>query len=447
MTGYPLLRASPPGSTFASRDGTPISVETFLNDLVSLAAVLPSRRHVVNLCRDRYHFAVGFAAALCRRQINLLPPHDGAAMLDQLAVDYPDVYCLVDVAPPVGPAVFHYPEALAQAPARPAVPCFAADQPTAILFTSGSTGRPQPHARSWGDLVNSALAAGRRLGVAALEQASLLGTVPHQHSYGLESLLMLAFQHGLVLHAARPFFPADIVADLAEASRPRLLVTTPIHLRVLLAERGDLPKVDLLLSATAPLSMELAQTAEARFAAPLLEIYGCSEAGQIAVRRTTLSEKWHCLDGIVLRQDTEGTWASGVPIAVETRLSDAIELLAPDRFLLEGRIADLVNIAGKRTSLAHLNSHLNAIEGVLDGAFIATDDDGETVHRLTAFAVAPGVSPDAILAALRQRIDATFLPRPLCLVDALPRNNLGKLPREEVLRLLAESRRTIGRGT
>jgi acyl-coenzyme A synthetase/AMP-(fatty) acid ligase len=224
-------------------------------------------------------------------------------------------------------------------------------------------------------------------------------------------------------------------------------VTTPIHLRVLLAERGDLPKVDLLLSATAPLSMELAQTAEARFAAPLLEIYGCSEAGQIAVRRTTLSEEWHCLDGIVLRQDTEGTWASGVPIAVETRLSDAIELLAPDRFLLQGRIADLVNIAGKRTSLAHLNSHLNAIEGVLDGSFIATDDDGETVHRLTAFAVAPGVSPDAILAALRQRIDATFLPRPLCLVDALPRNNLGKLPREEVLRLLAESRRTIGRGT
>jgi hypothetical protein len=50
---YPLLRASPPGSTFASRDGAPITVETFLNDFVSLAAVLPSRRHVVNLCRDR----------------------------------------------------------------------------------------------------------------------------------------------------------------------------------------------------------------------------------------------------------------------------------------------------------------------------------------------------------------------------------------------------------
>ena len=90
-----------------------------------------------------------------------------------------------------------------------------------MLFTSGSTGRPQPHARSWGDLVSSALAAGRRLGIAALGHASLLGTVPHQHSYGLESLLMLALQHGLVLHAERLFFPADIVAALAAAPRAR----------------------------------------------------------------------------------------------------------------------------------------------------------------------------------------------------------------------------------
>ena len=48
--------------------------------------------------------------------------------------------------------------------------------------------------------------------------------------------------------------------------------------------------------------------------------------------------------------------------------------------------------------------------------------------------------PKMILAALRQRIDAAFLPRPLHLVAALPRNTLGKLPREEIMRLLAESR-------
>jgi acyl-coenzyme A synthetase/AMP-(fatty) acid ligase len=41
------------------------------------------------------------------------------------------------------------------------------------------------------------------------------------------------------------------------------------------------------------------------------------------------------------------------------------------------------------------------------------------------------------MAALRKRIDPAFLPRPLVLVDALPRNEMGKLPRAEALRLMA----------
>jgi acyl-coenzyme A synthetase/AMP-(fatty) acid ligase len=393
---------------------------------------------VVNLCRDRYRFAVGFAAALCRRQVNLLPPHDLPDMLDRLVIDYPDFYCLTDTAPPAGAAAFQYPSELSHTAVEFAVPRFAADQPAAVLFTSGSTGRPRPHSRSWGELVNSTLAAGQSVGIASLCGASMLGTVPHQHSYGLESLLMLALRHGLVLHAERPFFPADVAVALAAAPRPRILVTTPVHLRVLLAQPGDLPPVELLLSATAPLSTSLARDAEVRFAGTLYEIYGCSEAGQIATRRTSLTEDWRCLDGITLRQDAAGTWASGPPIARETLLPDAIELRDAERFRLRGRIADLVNIAGKRASLAHLNHHLNAIDGVQDGAFVATDDDDDIGGRLVALVVAPGLSADSVLRALRQRIDAAFLPRPLYFVPALPRDMLGKLPREAIARLLAD---------
>ena len=120
----------------------------------------------------------GFAAALCRRQVNLLPPNDMPGMLDQLAMDYPDVYCLADGDRADGPAMFRYPSSLPHDPAAHLVPRFPADQLAAVLFTSGSTGRPQPHGRSWGDLVNSALAAGRRLGIGSLQGASLIGTVP-----------------------------------------------------------------------------------------------------------------------------------------------------------------------------------------------------------------------------------------------------------------------------
>ncbi len=86
-------------------------------------------------------------------------------------------------------------------------------------------------------------------------------------------------------------------------------------------------------------------------------------------------------------------------------------------------------MAGKRSSIGFLNAQLNAIPGVEDGAFFLRDDSGESgVSRLGAVVVAPGQSGAAIVEQLRQRIDPVFLPRPLLLVEQLPRNAVGKLP-------------------
>jgi acyl-coenzyme A synthetase/AMP-(fatty) acid ligase len=117
-------------------------------------------------------------------------------------------------------------------------------------------------------------------------------------------------------------------------------------------------------------------------------------------------------------------------VETEVLLSDVIELRGRSRFLLHGRSADLVNIAGKRASLAHLNFHLNSIEGVRDGAYVLPGEAGGDATRLAAFVVAPGLTRETILAALRERVDPAFLPRPLRFVDELPRNATGKLPRQ-----------------
>lgn len=436
---YPLLHHRPSDAIFAFRRGAPITVAAFVQDVSALARLLPARGHVLNLCADRYGFTVGLAAALCREQVTLLPPNEAPALLEALAADYPDLYCLTDAVPPppVAFPILPYPADLAGRPGEATLPSLPGTQPAVLLFTSGSTGRPKAAPKSWGTLVESALAAGERLGVDALGGASVVGTVPHQHSYGLESMVLLVLQHRLILQAERPLYPGDVVAAMESVPRPRVLVTTPLHLRALLGEGEAPPKADLLLSATAPLSTTLAGDAEARFEAPLIEIYGCSEAGQVATRRTTRDAAWDCLAGISLRQDDVGTWASGAPVEVETLLHDVIELEGPRRFRLHGRTADLVNIAGKRSSLAYLDRQLAAIAGVVDGAFLMPETAGDTVGRLIAFAVAPDMAPEAILAALRERIDAAFLPRPLILVDALPRNSLGKLPREALLALAA----------
>ena len=259
---------------------------------------------------------------------------------------------------------------------------------------------------------------------------TLVATVPAQHMYGFESTVLTALLGGAAFETERPFYPADIARALERAPRPRLLVTTPFHLKTLLDSGVALPAIDLTVCATAPLSPQLAARAEAALAAPLMEIYGCTEAGQVATRLTTAGAEWRTYDGLVLQGDGEHSVISGGHVPQPTELADVLEVIDGQRFRLLGRSNDLINIAGKRSSLGHLNYHLNSIAGVRDGAFWLPDDADAVdagIVRLTAFVVAPEVSSDAIVAALRERVDAAFLPRPVLHVPALPREPTGKL--------------------
>ena len=84
--------------------------------------------------------------------------------------------------------------------------------------------------------------------------------------------------------------------------------------------RAPYPPSDLLLSATAPLSPDLAVEAETRFKAPLFEIYGCTETGLIASRRTTSGPTWETFTGIHLYCEGEAVWAHGKDIEATTPL-------------------------------------------------------------------------------------------------------------------------------
>ena len=410
----------------------------FLADAAALAAHLPAGRHVINACADRYRFAVGVAGALLAGKVSLLPPSHTPEVLRHLRAFAPDVFCLTD-SPECDlnlPQV-RFPQASAP-PRAWQVPHLAPDTPVAYVFTSGTTGVPVPHPKTWGALVRCVRAGAERLKLTS--GTALLATVPAQHMYGFESSVLLPLLAGAALAAERPFYPADIVHALAALPRPRALITTPIHLRALLAAPGLLPAADRIVSATAPLDAPLAREAEARFGAPLIEIYGSTETGQLAARRTALEREWRLWPDITLSAEAGRAWARGGHLEQPTELCDEIEILPASRFHLHGRLADLVNIAGKRSSLAYLTHQLLAIEGVRDGAFFFPrhSPGGETgVTRLAAAVVAPGLDAAGVLAALRRRIDPVFLPRPLLLLDRLPRNSTGKLP-QEALRALAE---------
>ena len=427
-----------PDAIVAYRRQGPVSVAQFLADIHYLAALLPPAGSVFNACEDRYRFMVGFAAALVAGKVSLLPASHTPETLRHLRDFAADLICLHDgQGEDVDLPRLRYPERTVAPDSRLAMPEIGAETTAAYLFTSGSTGTPVPHRRSWGSMAANGRAEAERLGTLARGHA-IVGTVPAQHSYGFESTVLLSLHGNCAAWSGRPFYPADIAAALAAVPRPRLLVTTPFHLRALLDSGVDVPPVDLLLSATAPLSAALAAEAETRLGAPLIEIYGCTESGQLASRRTRDAEPWQALAGVRIEQRDGIAVASGGYVEGRVPLGDYLDLHADGRFELIGRHADMINIAGKRSSLAYLDCQLHAIAGVVDGCFFmpAAVGAAEDITRPCAFVVAPTLTPAGILDALRARVDAVFMPRPLILLERLPRNATGKLPRAELQILL-----------
>lgn len=438
MPTIPLLSHTSPEQIVAWQHGKAISVRQFLADAAQLAARLPAGKHLLNMCSDRYAFTVGLAAAVLRNKISLLPPSHTPEMIAQLQRYAPDVFCLSEQVQPliVLPHTL-YPATPAPIMGTCAIPQIGANQHIAVVFTSGSTGTPQPHPKTWGYVVHSVRAEATRLGLMGDASYTLIGTVPPQHMYGLESTVLMALHSGNALSHQQPFYPADICGAIAAVPAPRVLISSPVHLRALLDSGLQPAELALLVSATAPLSTPLAHALEASYHAPLLEIYGSTETGLIATRRPIVGDEWQLLPGISLVAEGEQIHAVSEHITPPVAMNDVIERIAADRFLLHGRIADLVNIAGKRNSLTNLNHQLTSIPGVMDGAFYMPDEASpDRVTRLTAVVVAPQLDAPQLLAALRQRMDAVFLPRPLIFVDKLPRNSTGKLPRAAVQALL-----------
>ncbi|HEX2539741.1 MAG TPA: AMP-binding protein [Caldimonas sp.] len=445
MSDAPLL-AGELDLPIAWRDGEPITRRQYIADASALAERLPAPGAMLNLSSDRYRFAVGLAAALLRGHASLLPPNHLADTVARLKARFAGAYALVETGGDGHglPSVAHA-SAAADTDGVGAIPSIAADLVAAHVLTSGSTGDPVPHAKPWGLLVRNARAEARRLaegiGRTSLDGMALVATVPPQHMYGFESSVLIALHGGAAFAAGRPFYPADVAAALAAVPAPRILVTTPFHLKAVLDAGIGQPPLALVVCATAPLAPQLAARAEQSLRAPLVEIYGCTEAGQVATRRTTSGPEWRTFDGLRLSGDGSEASVSGGHVPQATVLADVLEVLDPETFRLLGRSNDLVNVAGKRSSIGHLNFHLNSIDGVVDGAFWmppARDDaDDAAVTRLIAFVVAPGLSRRQIHAALRERVDAAFLPRRIVQVEALPREPTGKLTAASLAALAA----------
>lgn len=427
MHAEPLTSRRPEEVIF-HRGRTPVTTARFLAEAAALAARLPAEGPVLNFCADRYCALLAFAAALSRGHVTLLSADRTPQRLAGIARLHGARYAIADSEVALPLPVLR-PDA-APGPDAPN-PLIATEAVAAIAFTSGSTGEPQAHAKPWGALTAGARAAAARFAVAP--DTGIVGTVPAQHMYGFETTLMLPLHGGGAGHAGAVFYPSDVAEALAGLPAPRLLVTTPLQLRALLGTGIALPPLAGVISATAPLATALAAEAEAALGAPVREIYGATEAGSVASRRTVAEESWLPYPGVTFAFGDQGATVSVPGLGAPVPLSDVLDPEADGRFRLAGRRGDMVKLAGKRASLAGLTRILTGIEGVQDGVFLAPEDlDGNPRARLAAFVVAPGMTAKALTAALRERVEPAFLPRPVVMLEALPRDEVGKVKRNDL---------------
>lgn len=441
MTKAALLVHKRLDDPIAYRRGSIITVAQYLADVNHCADKLPDAQHVLLACQDRYAFAVGFGAALMRRQICLLPSTHTDELIAKLAITYQHTYCLTDeVDCSIKLPLTHISAWLDQAQplTELVVPHFPLEQIAALVFTSGSTGLPVAHSKSWGKLVVNVKSEGKRLGVVPSSGYTIIGTVPPQHMYGFESTVLIAMQNASAFESSKPFYPADIERVVSQTPRPRALITTPFHLRTLISELQTPLRIDLLVCATAPLAVSLAVVAEQKITDQLLEIYGSTETGQLATRRTSETYDWTPFDGIQISQNGNKFFASGDQIEGSVEINDKLELKT-DSFILHGRTVDMVNVAGKSTTLGYLNHQLLSITNVEDGVFFVQNDKDDglgSTKRLAAVVVAPLHTLESLKLELKKRIAPAFFPRPLKFVDSMPRNATGKLPHAELLKMI-----------
>jgi len=429
---------------YARIAGRSIKTAEFCADVLACAEDLPNAQHLINLCTERYTFSVVFCAALVRGQTNLLPAQRSRQALDTLIGSTDGCAVVSDDASAEADALVELqPGSNGQAPS----PTIDEDLIALVAFTSGSTGSPQPHAKSWGLLADARNIHQRYLSnvlpkAGLNHQANSLGmvaTVPSWHMYGLEWALLLPTVAPVTLHCGADFFPADVTGALDAFAEPSILVSTPLHLRALLKVPRPSQAVAVTICATAPLDTALSDSVESHLHSRLFEIYGCSEIGSLAWRCPTQKPDWEFFDSFEIEYANHEVRVRSSHLRETIKLADRFDRRESNLYELLGRSGDIVKVGGKRASLTHLNRVLCSVAGVEDGVFYEPVNFGlPNTERLGALVVAPNLSANVIRTALAAELDPAFVPRPLRVVQTLPRDSTSKLSVEALSRLINE---------
>lgn len=335
------------------------------------------------------------------------------------------------------------------------------DDLAAILYTSGTTGRSKGAMLTHTNLLSNAQTLAKAWRYTADDV--LLHALPIFHTHGL----FVATNVTLAAGASMIFLPAfnldDMVQLLPQAST--IMGVPTFYSRMLGDDRfneASMAHMRLCVSGSAPLLDETHRAFNAQTGHAILERYGMTETNMIAsnpyegdrrpgtvgralpeveVRLGSADEK--VIGGIEVRGPnvTPGYWRNQEKTD-ESFTQDGFFItgdlgkISEDGYVsIVGRQKDLVISGGYNIYPKEVEIEIDALPGVVESAVFGVPhkDLGEAVAAAVVVAPDANITAETILEALKDRLARFKQPRSVTLVDALPRNTMGKV-QKNVLR-------------
>ena len=343
------------------------------------------------------------------------------------------------------------------------------DDLAAILYTSGTTGRSKGAMLTHRNLLSNAevLAGLWRFTAADV----LLHALPIFHTHGL----FVASNVSLLTGGRMIFLPGfDLEQVLAALPRATAMMGVPTFYTRLLEDprftRDLCAGMRLFVSGSAPLLAETHRAFEARTGHRILERYGMTETNMNTSNpyegERRAGTVGFPLPGVDLRIMAEGTpVAPGEAGVIEVRGPNVFagywqmpektaEELRPDGWFITGdvgrvdadgyvqivgRAKDLVISGGFNVYPVEVEAELDAQPGVLESAVIGLPhpDFGEAVFAVLVARKGVALEAEAVLAGLRDRLARFKQPKAAVVVEALPRNTMGKVQKAELRKTYA----------
>lgn len=319
------------------------------------------------------------------------------------------------------------------------------------IFTSGSTGSPLAIGKTLAQLTREIETLEACFGAQLDAEACVLGTVSHQHVYGVLFRMLWPLAAGRPI-AARLFFHEELLAALGRHHKA-VLVSSPAHLKRIpdtldwAPLRGHLQGV---FSSGGVLPQSAVEAMQTLWGRGVMEVFGSSESGGVAwrLRGPGHEPAWTALPGVEWRISAERLEIRSphLPDTQWWRSEDRAETCG-EGFVLLGRADRIVKIEERRLSLDALQRALCALDQIEEARVLLMPGARQ---RLAAVIV---LSPHGLKQlqqggrrallqhlsrALAGQHDAVTRPRLWRLVEALPVNAQGKIT-EAALRALFET--------